>query len=276
MTETISQNATQNLPSNGLDWQLPEHVIEELAPKRHDYCIVIPVLNEGERISRQLGRMMQFCGDCDIVIADGNSTDGCTTLEQMELFGVRAILRKLGPGKMSAQMRMGYAYALRQGYLGIIQIDGNNKDGVEAIPEYVQLLREGADCVLGSRYLHGGAAINTPFIRDIAVRFIHSPLISLAAGRRMTDTTNSFRAFSRRFLFDRRVKPFRDVFMRYNLPYYLAVRAAQLRYRVDDVPVVRAYPNDASVPTKIHGLKEYFGIIAEVLHTVIGTYTPRQ
>jgi phosphatidylglycerol:prolipoprotein diacylglycerol transferase len=37
----------------------------------------------------------------------------------------------------------------------------------------------------------------------------------------MTDTTNSFRAFSRDFLLDERVKPFRAVFDSYNLPYYL-------------------------------------------------------
>ena len=47
----------------------------------------------------------------------------------------------------------------------------------------------------------------------------------------MTDTTNSFRAFSAGFLSDPRVAPFRAVFDSYNLPYYLAVRAAELQVK---------------------------------------------
>jgi hypothetical protein len=189
---------------------------------------------------------------------------------------VRAILRLVGAPGLSTGMRMAYAYALRQGYLGIVQIDGNDKDGVDAIPLYIKLLADGADCVLGSRYLPGGSAINTPWLRDVAIRFIHAPLISCAARRRMTDTTNSFRGFSRRFLLDPRVQPFRRVFVRYNLPYYLAVRAARLGYRVEDVPVVRAYPAGQPAPTKIRGLKGYAGIMLELLSTVTGAYNPHR
>jgi dolichol-phosphate mannosyltransferase len=257
------------------DWQLPEHKIEELAPKANDFCIVIPVLNEGERLARQLARMRGFCGECDIVIADGNSTDGCAAAERMRALEVRAILRLIGARGMSTGMRMAYAYALRQGYLGIIHMDGNDKDGVEAIPKYVRLLRSGADCVLGSRYLPGGLAVNTPWLRDGAIRLVHAPLISLAAGRRMTDTTNSFRGFSRRYLLDPRVQPFRHIFVSYNLPYYLAVRAARLGYQVKEVPVARVYPTGEPTPTKIRGMKAYFGIMTELLNTLIGAYNPR-
>src|SRR5438105_4639927 len=175
MTSAMTEDATGDQSLDDRDWQLPEHTIEELAPKANSFCIVIPVRNEADRLSRQLARMTQFCPDCDIVIADGNSTDGCAAADRMRPFGVRTILRKLGPGGMSAGMRMAYAYALRQGYVGIIQIDGNDKDGVEATPEYVRLLRQGADCVLGSRYLPGGSAINTPRIRDLAIRLVHAP-----------------------------------------------------------------------------------------------------
>jgi dolichol-phosphate mannosyltransferase len=275
--DAMTQSASQTRSLDDRDWQLPEHSIEELAPKAKEFCIAIPVLNEGERLSRQLARMQRFCDECDILVADGNSTDGCTAADRMRPFGVRTVLRKLGPpGGLSTNMRMAYAYALRQGYLGIIQIDGNDKDGVEAIPEYVRRLRRGVDCVLGSRYLPGGLAVNTPWSRDIAIRLVHAPLISFAAGKRMTDTTNSFRGFSRRYLLDPRVRPFRHAFANYNLPYYLAVRAAQLGYHVEDVPVVRAYPKGGPAPTKIRGLKGYFGIMIELLNTLIGTYNPRR
>ena len=93
------------------------------------------------------------------------------------------------------------------------------------------------DHIQGSRYIAGGVAENTPLLRHLAVKFIHAPLISLAARHRYTDTTNGFRAYSRRFLTDRRVRPFRDVLSGYEMHYYLAIRAARLGFRVTELPV---------------------------------------
>ena len=39
------------------DWQLPAATVEEYRPKSGDYCVLIPVLNEGERIKDQLTYM---------------------------------------------------------------------------------------------------------------------------------------------------------------------------------------------------------------------------
>jgi len=71
---------------------------------------------------------------------------------------------------------------------------------------------------------------------------IHAPLISLASGKRHTDTTNGFRAYSRRLLEDPRVAPLRDLFTTYELHYYLAIRVARLGLRVCEIPVARRYP----------------------------------
>jgi hypothetical protein len=87
------------------------------------------------------------------------------------------------------------------------------------------------------------------------VKLLHAPLISLAARHRYTDTTNGFRAYSRRLLLDDRVAPFREVFSRYELHYYLAIRAARLGYRVCEVPVTRCYPAGEAAPTKISPLR---------------------
>jgi len=78
-----------------------------------------------------------------------------------------------------------------------------------------------------------------------------SPLLSLSAGVRYTDTTNGFRAYSRKLLEEPRVAPFREVFSGYELHYYLAIRAARLGYPVKELPVTRVYPDREPVPTKI-------------------------
>jgi len=183
-------------------------------------------------------------------------------------------LVKTGPGKLSAQMRMGLAWCLDQGFEGVITIDGNGKDGLAAIPRFVELLDNGYDHIQGSRFVRGGKHYNTPSLRYLGVRLLHAPLISLAARFRYTDTTNGFRGYSRRLLRDERVLPFRDCFEAYELHYYLAIRAARLGLRCTETPVVRSYPPGGTVPTKIKGLRGNLGILRTLWRSVRGDFDP--
>jgi glycosyltransferase involved in cell wall biosynthesis len=250
---------------------------EVFCGERHSrVCVLIPVINEGDRIVRQLRGMKDAMLGMDIVLVDGGSTDGSMEPGRLRAeLGVNTLLVKTGPGKLSAQLRVGLAWALRRGYDGIVAIDGNGKDEFRAIPRFAAKLAEGCDFVQGSRYLPGGVAENTPLDRELGVRFIHAPVISLGAGFRYTDTTNGFRAFSRRLLLDPRVRPFRAVFDTYNLHYYLAVRAPRLRFEVCEIPVERRYPAKGKAPTKISGWSGKLHILKQTFVAACGGYNPR-
>ncbi len=254
---------------------VPTHDVHELRRKRTRYCVVIPVINEGERIASQL-RAMKHHGIpalCDIVIADGGSTDGSLNETLLRETDVRTILTKTGPGKLSAQLRMGYAYALDQGYDGVVTIDGNGKDSVESIPLFVQALEEGIDYAQASRFISGGRAVNTPRLRSLGIRLMHAPMLSLAARRRFTDTTQGFRAYSARYLAHPEVQPFRDVFQTYELLAYLTVRASQLGLRTREIPTTRTYPADGTVPTKLNA-RGNVSLIQILFATLTGRYHP--
>lgn len=244
------------------------------APAAHRHLLVIPVINEGARILAQLDRIRAAALPVDVMIADGGSTDGSMEPAGLVARGVRALLVKTGPGALSAQLRMAYGWALAEGYEGVVTIDGNGKDGVEAVADFVAALEAGCDYVQGSRYAPGGEAINTPTDRWIAGRLIHAPLLSFGAGTWLTDTTNGFRAYSRAYLEDRRVAPFRDDFSRYGLLFYLTVRAKRLGYRVKELPVRRAYPDAGKTPTKINGLASRLALLGEAVDAATGGYTP--
>ena len=237
--------------------------------------LVIPVINEGERIRQQLRAIAGLKPSVDVVLADGGSTDGSLEPEFLRANGCRALLIKKGPGRLSAQLRMAYAWALDGGYQGIVTVDGNGKDGVEAIDAFVEKLEAGFDYVQGSRYIAGGRAINTPLDRKIAGRLIHAPLLSLFGRHWYTDTTNGFRGYSARYLRDPRVAPFRNVFNRYELLFYLTVRAGQLGYRVVEVPVTRAYPAGERPPTKISGFRGRLEMLRELIAAATGRFNPR-
>ncbi len=263
---------SETIPSAGHEREVPSHRLDRLRDRSSDIAVVVFVINEGEKVRKQLVRMRDACEGLDVVVADGGSTDGSLDLAFLREAGVSALLTKTGPGKLSAQMRMAFDFALREGYSGVIAIDGNGKDGVDAIPEFARLLRSGYDHIQGSRFIPGGEAINTPLSRLIGLKVLHAPLISWASGVRQTDTTNGFRGYSRRLLEDAEVDVFRDVFQTYELHYHLAIEAGRLaRFSLIETPVTRAYPK-GKVPTKISPIKGNAHVFGVLLKAVRGEY----
>jgi hypothetical protein len=253
---------------------VPAFTAAEFRPKAADYCVCVFVINENGKLQKQLDTMRPLAGDVDVVIADGGSTDGSTDHDTLQSFGVNTLLTKTGPGKLGAQMRMAFAWALDRGYRGVVTMDGNNKDGPDAIPAFVSKLDAGFDHVQGSRFLRGGVSENLPFSRWLGVKVLHAPLISAASRFRYTDTTNGFRAYSRRFLEDPRVAAFRDLFGGYELHYYLAIRAARLGYRVCEIPVARRYPAYGPTPTKISPVRGNARVLKCLFKACLGAYDP--
>ncbi|SEK44735.1 dolichol-phosphate mannosyltransferase [Pseudobutyrivibrio ruminis] len=256
---------------------VPKFECAEYAPKSKDYVVLIPIINEGDRIHQELKRAQEghVSDYADIVICDGGSSDGCTAEDKLKSLDVNTLLVKQDTGKQGAQLRMGMWWALERGYKGIITIDGNNKDSIEDVPKFIDKLKEGYDLIQGSRFIKGGKAINTPFIRLISVKAIHAPIISLTAHQRFTDTTNAYRAYSDRYLKDDRVQPLRDIFMSYELLAYLSVRATQIGMKACEIPVTRAYPKEGKTPTKISFFKGNSELMKILLRNARGAYNPQ-
>ena len=255
---------------------VPRFECSEYEKKSKEYVVLIPIINEGDRIHMELSRAKNHSVSeyADIVICDGGSTDGCTDESILRKLDVNTLLVKRDTGKQGAQLRMGIWWALNRGYIGIITIDGNNKDSIEDVPHFIEKLNEGYDLIQGSRFIKGGKAVNTPFARLIAVQFIHAPVISLTAHKRFTDTTNGFRGYSARYLKDERVQPLRDVLMTYELLAYLSVRATQIGLQACEIPVTRAYPKNGKTPTKISFFKGNSELMKILLKNALGAYNP--
>ena len=246
-----------------------------MARKKRDYCVVIPVINEGERI-RNLIRKMQAANIAeiaDIIIVDGGTTDGSLATDWLKEHQVGGLLLKMGAGKLSAQLRCAYAFALEQGYEGIVTIDGNEKDDPDPIVDFIQALKDGVDFVQASRFIFGGIAENTPKSREFGIRFIHAPVLSIASGFKWSDTTQGFRAYSRKMLLDPKVAPFRDVFLTYELLAYLSYRVPRLGYKCIELPTVRRYPK-GEVPTKISAIKGNWSVLKVLFKASLGGYNP--
>lgn len=252
--------------------ELPTYEKKEFSEKKNEYCVCIFVINEGQKLLKQLDRMKPQADSIDIVIADGGSSDGSTDDENLISRNVNTLLVKTGAGKLGSQMRMAFSWALERGYKGVVVVDGNGKDGIEAISDFVRELEAGFDHIQGSRFIPGGHHENTPLSRLVGLKVLHVPLMRIASKYKHTDTTNGFRAYSAKLLGDEKIAIFRNVFEGYELHYYLAVEAARNGYRMKEIPVSRVYPAKGPTPTKISPIKGNLNVIAKLWAACTGKY----
>lgn len=259
-------------------WQIPEYTQNVFYERKAKYCLLIPVFNEGGRFQSQIKKMkdLHIFEMIDVIVLDAGSTDGSTDPNMLSEIGFRALCIRKGNGRYSTDLRMGYAWAIEQGYEGFITVDGNDKDGTQAVPAFIEKLNDEYDYIQGSRYIRGGEGINTPISRHLALKLINQPIMTMCAGQNLTDTTNGFRAYSKKFLLDECVQPFRDIFYGYELIYYLPVTACKNNFKVCEIPVVRKYPDNGEVPSKVGGIKGNIYQMSILWHTICKNYNVKK
>jgi dolichol-phosphate mannosyltransferase len=258
------------------DWEVPEFRIDFWDGKSSDYCVIVPVINEGDRIRQFVKRLKENKIEtiADIIIVDGGSSDGSLDHCFLRSQGVRGLITKTGAGRLSAQLRVGYSFGLACSFNGLVTIDGNNKDDPSPIPDFIRHLGDGYDFVQASRFVVGGKEENTPASRHRAIRWIHAPMLRLASGFRWTDTTQGFRAYSRRLLLSQRLFIFRSVFSSYELLAYLSYASPILGFECIELPSTRCYPR-GEVPSKISSVRGNLDVFLTLVKACLGIYGPR-
>ncbi|MCH8250897.1 MAG: glycosyltransferase family 2 protein [Planctomycetes bacterium] len=231
--------------------------------------VVVCAYNEASKLGHVFDRLSDCIdGGTELLLVDDASTDGTTAL--IEKRGCRTIRhrRRRGAG---ACVRTAIRYALDHDYDILVFMAGNDKDRPEEIPRLLEPILQGeADLVQGSRYLPDARWENTPFYRRIATQFIHPTLFSWFTGKKMTDTTNGFRAIRREVLEDPRIDLQQDWLDRYELEPYLLFKTVRLGYRVCEVPVSKVYPAKRMVYTKMRPLTGWWSIIRPIFLLGLG------
>lgn len=159
-------------------------------------AIVIPTYEEAANIEVLLPRVRAAAPEADIVVVDDASPDGTAALAERlgEELGRVTVLRREGARGFGAAVRAGFAWALERDYDAVVGMDADLSHDPAALPSLLQAITDGADLVVGSRYVPGGAIPNWPAHRRALSRW-GNQYATLLLRLPVSDATSGYRAY---------------------------------------------------------------------------------
>ena len=162
--------------------------------------LVIPTYNERENLPELVRRLPPVQG-LELLFIDDHSKDG-TSEWIRELIksrpGTHLIERPSKLGLGTAYIT-GFQWALERDFDAMFEMDADLSHDPSEIPQFIQKIEEGADLVVGSRYVNGIRVINWPLNRLVlslfAAKYTH-----FWTGLPLTDPTSGFKCFCRKVL----------------------------------------------------------------------------
>lgn len=158
-------------------------------------AVIIPAFNEAEALPGTLAELRAVRPDLHVVVVDDGSADHTAAVARRAGVEVLSLPYNLGIG---GALRLGFRYAVEQGYERALQFDADGQHDPGEIATILAPLDAGADLVIGSRFA-GRGDYRVGRSRGVAMRVLRALAMRLA-GQRFSDTSSGFRAFSRPML----------------------------------------------------------------------------
>lgn len=156
--------------------------------------VILPALNEEQALAGVLDELARECPELDVLVVDDGSTDGTSEVARAHGVPVAVLPFNLGVG---GALQTGFRYSLTHGYGRAIQFDADGQHDPTQVPTLLAALDEGADLVVGSRFAapDAGSGYDVGRMRGGAMGILRVA-VRLLSGRRFSDTSSGFRAFS--------------------------------------------------------------------------------
>ncbi|MBR5845552.1 MAG: polyprenol monophosphomannose synthase [Rikenellaceae bacterium] len=164
--------------------------------------VLIPTYNERENVSAMVDKVFSLPVEFDILVIDDGSPDGTADIvrERQKDYPDRLhLLCRQGKLGLGTAYLAGFRWGLERDYDYIIEMDCDFSHNPDDLPRLVAAAEEGADVVIGSRYVQGVNVVNWPMSR-LLMSYCASIYVRTVTGMPVHDATAGFVCYSRRVL----------------------------------------------------------------------------
>ncbi len=164
--------------------------------------VIIPTYRERENVSAMITKVFSLPEEFDILIIDDASPDGTADIvrsRQPEFPDRLFLLERPGKLGLGTAYITGFKWALEHGYDYIFEMDCDFSHNPDDLPRIYRTAVEGADVVIGSRYIQGVNVVNWP-MRRLLMSFCASAYVRLITRMPVRDATAGFVCYSREVL----------------------------------------------------------------------------
>lgn len=205
--------------------------------------VVVPTYEEAPNVQQFLRAVRSAVPAAEILLVDDASPDGTGALaeEVAAELGQIHVLHRAGKDGLGSAYRAGFAWALDAGVDIVVQMDCDFSHDPSMIATLIDVVSDGPDCVVGSRYVPGGSTPNWPWHRRTLSRYGNrytAAMLSLD----VADATSGFRAYKAKTLDVIDVGSTKS--NGYAFMSELALRMTQHGLRIEELPITfvdRAY-----------------------------------
>ena len=164
--------------------------------------VIVPTYNEKENIRALIAAVLPQDPRLEMLIVDDNSPDGTGDI----VAGIAAaeprvhLLRRPGKLGLVTAYRDGFGWALQNpDYEYIFEMDADFSHDPAHLPKFLEAA-QGADFVLGSRYLDGNVTVVDWPMRRLLLSYFANVYARWVTGLELWDATGGFKCFHRRVL----------------------------------------------------------------------------
>ncbi|MFA6928745.1 MAG: glycosyltransferase family 2 protein [Lentisphaeria bacterium] len=159
-----------------------------------DVYIIIPCYNEHAVLRETIEKLLPLNAQI-VLVDDGSAVPVRNFTAGMPVKLLRHPIN-LGQG---AALQTGMDYAVRMGARAVIHFDADGQHQADDIPRFLETLDQGADVVLGSRFLRAGDGTAVSPLKRLVLQ--GARLVNLLfTGLWLSDAHNGFRALNQRAL----------------------------------------------------------------------------
>ncbi|MBP3331717.1 MAG: polyprenol monophosphomannose synthase [Tidjanibacter sp.] len=164
--------------------------------------VIIPTYNEIQNISAMIDKVMSISEPFDLLIIDDGSPDGTAEVVKKRAteFPERIfMIERSGKLGLGTAYLTGFKWALEHGYDYVFEMDCDFSHNPDDLVRLYQAAEQGADLVIGSRYVKGVNVVNWPMSR-LLMSYFASKYVRTVIGMKVNDATAGFVCYSRQLL----------------------------------------------------------------------------